>query len=144
MPHRAETILAAVETSLKLVVADTERARVVPADVSAGSYALSVNMGDDIITDNSSLDQYDRILNLEVVSYIKQISGWETQANAVRTLVHNQLMTNFVSTAPSYTVAIEPVGDLKPTVSDSLENIVLQQSMNYRILYSHSLTDTTA
>lgn len=146
MQHRSETIFDAIETVCTgLTTTDTrvERTRVYDIDTD-GFPALTINKGDDLVVEgsDSNMSFMDRVLDVEIVVHVKSLTTLDTELSVIESEVILAMMTD-------RTLGLDFVrntryeGANKPEV-EALEKGVARQTLNFKVLYRHSLTDPEA
>ena len=147
MPHRAEQIMAAVETiltGLTTTGTNVERSRIyeIPAGIDA---ALSIQMGADEINDDGNMAFIDRLLNIEVIAHVKATSAIDTTLNLIRREVHVAMYADRrLGLGESIVIDTVVNDDGAPELSDRLEKPVALQTLNYIVRYRHSVADPGA
>lgn len=140
MTHKAETILAALETrlsDLETTGANISRARAWPV---SSVPALSIMMGQDILSEELSLGVIKRILTVDIVAYVNTTGVLETTLNLIKTEVFAAIMAD--STLSGTASYAEIVGDDEPTIEAEQEQPTARMTMQWQIHYRHSATST--
>lgn len=140
MTHRAESILAAVQTNLTGLAttgANIKRGRVWPTDVRP---ALSIFKGEDSAGDDS-LDPLDRELSIEIHIHTKQTGNPETHLNSIAAEVF-AAMTADISQGLAYVFNTELEGDSAPEIEDAQDLPVARMVSTWVVTYEHSATST--
>ena len=145
MPHRAETIMVAVEavlTGLTTTGARVKRARAYEL-ADADLPGLTINMGQDEIVEDGNMAFIDRQLNIEIIAFVKGNSAIDTTLNKIRREVHIALYADR-TLGESFVIDTASNGDDAPEVSGNLEQPAASQKLNYIVAYRHSVTDPGA
>lgn len=145
MAHKAETILAAITSSLTGLT--TTGSRVLRSNAyevqDANLPGLVVNMAADEVVPGSdgNMAFVDRLLNVQVHAYIKTTATLDTTLNQIRAEVWAALMADRQQGA--LVIDTRPQGDDAPEL-DALEQGVAKQTLNWQFHYRHSITNPEA
>lgn len=144
--HRAEQILAAVQTSvsgLATTGSNVERGRAddIPA---AKTPALRVAMGDDSIVDPWAHALLDSELDVSLYVLVHDAAtNVETLLNLVRKEVNVALVADH-TLGLAFVHAIVEIGARKPNLSGDLAKPAAAMELQYRVKYRRSRTDPSA
>lgn len=144
MTHRAESIMAAVETAITGLT--TTGARVVRARVRTveNAPALSLEQGaDDVNPELSNYPKLARELNVKVIAHVKDNDTADTNLNLIREEVFSAMMADR-TLGLAYVVDVDLIGDDEPEFTGDSDQIVGRQQMNFVVKYRHSWTDAGA
>ena len=142
--HRAEAIMAAVETAITGLT--TTGARVVRARVRTveNAPALSLEQGaDDVNPELSNYPKLARELNVKVKAHVKDNDTADTNLNLIREEVFAAMMADR-TLGLAYVVDVDLIGDDEPEFTGDSDQIVGRQQMNFVVKYRHSWTDAGA
>lgn len=140
MTHRAESILAGVQTNLTGLAttgANIKRGRVWPTDVRP---ALSIFKGEDRASDEL-IDPLERELEIEVHIHTKQTGNPETYLNAIAAEVF-AAMTADITQGLAYVFNTELAADSAPEIDDAQDLPVARMVSTWLITYEHSPMST--
>lgn len=142
--HRAETIMAAVETAVTgLTTTSTrvERTRVRTVETAP---ALSIEQGgDDVNPEKSSFPLKARDLNVKIIAHVKNNTAPETQMNLIREEVYAALFAD-TTLGLAFVEDLDLIGDDEPEFTGEADQITGRQVMNFVVKYRHSWTDAGA
>ena len=144
MTHRAESIMAAVETAITGLT--TTGARVVRARVRTveNAPALSLEQGaDDVNPELSNYPKLARELNIKIFAHVKDNDTADTNLNLIREEVFSAMMADR-TLGLAYVVDVDLIGDDEPEFTGDSDQIVGRQQMNFVVKYRHSWTDAGA
>lgn len=140
MTHRAETILAAVETALTGLAttgANVERGRAYAVPVLP---ALTISKGSDLASETDEiLDPLARELLIDVDIHLNQTGNSETALNAIAAEVYAAMTVDY-TLGLSYVFDCALVGDDAPEIEGSQDLPVARMRSTWRIVYEHSIT----
>lgn len=146
MPHKAETILEAVETlltGLTTTGANVERARVHPW-TNAELPAISLFMGADTPLDNDArgIGFYDwgLLINVDAVCKKTATSGIDTTLNLIRAELTTALVGDY-TLGLSFVIDIVEQGSSEPEISGEGEKPIALQRTTFLIKYRRSIGD---
>lgn len=141
MTHRAESILAAVTTTvtgLTTTGAHVSRGRAYPTDQDA---ALTVNMGADTPVGSPNMAFQDMDLDVEIIAHCKTADGaLDTTLNAIAAEVYAAMLADLTQ-GLGYVLDTRYAGREAP-FRDREEKPVASQVSRYVIRYRHSYTST--
>lgn len=144
MTHRAESITAAVVTTVTgLTTTGTRvfRGRVRTVETAP---AITVSMGgDDIVPEQSAYPRQYRDLHIKITSHVENNTAPDTQLNLIREEVYNALLADR-TLGLAYVIDIALIGDDEPELSGEAEKITGSQQMNFVVKYFHSWSDAGA
>ncbi len=144
--HRAEQILAAVQTSVTglattLGHVDRGRATEIPADALP---ALRVAMGPDQVVDPWAQSLLDSELEVAIHAYVHDsAANVETTLATIRKEVTVALMAD-PTLGLAFVHAIVELGALKPDLSGDLAKPAARQELQFRVKYRRSRLDPSA
>lgn len=138
MTHRAESILAAVTTTvtdLTTTGSNVVRGLVYPRDVD---YALSVDMGPEIPIKEPNASYQDCYLEVQITAYVKDTGGVDTALNKIEAEVYAAMMADYTQ-GLDYVQNTQWMGRESPN-REAMEKKSAIQTTVYRIYYRHSYT----
>lgn len=144
--HRAEQILAAVQTSVTNLTTTGARVERGHADdiPAAQTPALRVRMGDDTIVEPWAHQLLDSQLEVSIYAVVHDsAANVETKLNQVRKEVNVALIAND-TLGLAFVHSIVEVGARQPALSGELSKPVAAMELQYRVLYRRSRTDPSA
>jgi|SaaInlLV_10m_DNA_4_1040232.scaffolds.fasta_scaffold04623_6 hypothetical protein len=136
--HRAEQSLQAIKTNLTGLTVTGASIHRAFEEIPAVP-ALVLKMESDAVID-SAYGQFNRALSFAVDIQIKKSATAEATFNQIRAEVHKALMLD-ITQGLAFIDRTEPVIDDAPAQKD-LERPIIEQSMHFRVYYSHSTKDT--
>lgn len=144
MTHRAETIMATLETELTGLAttgANIKRTRTYPVD---NLPALTLEMGEDQVIEGSgaNMQHLDRLLEVRVVLHVKTSSEIETALNTIREEVHVAMMADRQH-GLAYVIDTIVQGD-SDAETEPADQKVGRLTMTFVIMYRHSITNPGA
>lgn len=146
MTHRAEQILAAVQTKVTGLVttgARVERGRNDPLAIES-TPALRVVMGADQIVEPWAQSLLDSELEVDVIAYVHDASSnVDTVLNQIRQEVIVALMTD-QTLALAFVRSIVEIGTSKPDLSADMTKPGGHMEMQFKVQYRRSVADPSA
>jgi len=148
--HYAEQILVSVLAKLKaapvvsVLPVNVERDRVDPVETGVPAIGLEMGSDEPVDQENKNMAFIDSHLEIEVDIYVKNTTGVSTELNLIRQEVHQALMVDRLQGLPAIVSDTRYLGASEPLLEGDLENAAAKQTLNYQILYRHSLTDPGA
>jgi len=144
--HRAEQILAAVQTSVTGLATtgtnvDRGRAEEIPTDKLP---ALRVAMGEDPIVDPWAQQLLDSDLDVSVIAHVHDsAANVETTLNKIRKEVNIALVADY-TLGLAFVHTIIELGARKPVLTGELAKPAGQMELQYRVRYRRSRLDPSA
>lgn len=146
MTHRAELVLAAVQTAVTGLATTTTnvdrgRAEEIPVEKLP---ALRVAGGDDLVVDPWAHQLLDSELDVSIFAHVHEASAnVETKLILIRKEVNIALMAD-QTLGLAFVHAIVELGAAKPELSGDLAKPAGRMELQYRVKYRRSRTDPSA
>lgn len=140
MTHKAETILNNVEsvlTGLTTTGTNVQRARAWPVSQVP---ALSIYMASDERDEDLTSGVIKRVLNIDIVAYVRAVGNLETTLNQIKTEVFAAITADI--TLSGAAINAELVIDERPVIEAEQEEPTAIMVMSWRVQYRHSATST--